>query len=237
MASTAKLYYFHGRGRSQQSRWALAAAGVPFENVCLSSKKEMEDLRSGGNLTFNQVPMLEIDGLKLTQSMAIVRHAARLGGLEGKTPTECARVDEILEGISDARNAIISYPFNPDAVQVVNQHMASVQKYFTAFEAMIARNNTPSCFGGPFAVGNELTAADVLLAELVESSREAVESVSDAAKATTHVLQPYPKLRALHAHVLSLPGIKAFMASPNWFPFPAGEHGKKYVANVQTVLR
>lgn len=37
MASTAKLYYFHGRGRSQQARWALAAAGIAFTNVCLST--------------------------------------------------------------------------------------------------------------------------------------------------------------------------------------------------------
>jgi len=229
--ATAKLYYFHGRGRAQQSRWVLAAAGVPFQNACLSTKKDMDDLRGGGHLTFNQVPMLEIDGLKLTQSSAIVRHGARLGGLEGKTPSECARVDEVVEGINDARNAIISYPFT-DAVQVVNQHLGSVQKYFAAFEVLIGRNSS-----APFAVGNGLTVADVLLAEVVESSREAVESVSDSTKASALVLEPYPKLRALHAHVLSLPAIKAFMTSPNWFPFPAGETGRRYVANVQTVLR
>lgn len=232
MAATAKLYYFHGRGRSQQARWVLSAAGIPFENVCLSTAKEMQQLRDSGKLTFNQVPMLEIDGMMLTQSMAIVRHAARVGGLDGKTPTESARIDEILEGISDARGCIIAFPFQQDPVQIVNRHLQSVQRYFPVFEAGIEKNGS-----APFSVGAELTVADVLLAELVESSREAVQSVSDSAKAAEFVLTPYPHLSALHAHVLSLPRIKGFMASSNWFPFPAGDIGQRYVANVSTVLR
>lgn len=231
MAATAKLYYFHGRGRSQQARWVLAAAGIPFENVCLSTAQEMQQLRASGKLTFNQVPMLEINGMRLTQSMAIVRHAARLGGLDGKTPAESARIDEILEGISDARGCIIAYPFQPDAVQIVRRHLQSMQRYFPVFEAGIKSNGN-----APFSVGAELTVADILLAELVESSREAVQSVYGAAKAAELVLTPYPQLSALHAYVLSLPSISAFMASSNWFQFPAGDIGQKYVANVQTVL-
>merc|ERR1719487_2963642 len=102
-------------------------------------------------------------------------------------------------------------------MQCANMYMGSVQKFFPAFEKMIETNNSP-----PFSVGAELTVADVLLAELVESSREAVQSVSDSTKAAAFVLTPYPHLSALHAHVLSLPSIRGFMASQNWFPFPAG---------------
>mmetsp|Transcript_125445 Transcript_125445/g.267833 ORF Transcript_125445/g.267833 Transcript_125445/m.267833 type:complete len:233 (-) Transcript_125445:87-785(-) len=231
MTAVAKLYYFHGRGKSQQSRWVLAAAGIPFENVCLSTSKEIATLRGGAKLTYNQVPMLEIEGMRLSQSMAIVRHASRLGGLEGKTPSECARVDEILEGISDARGAMISFPFQQEPIPCVNAHLGSVQKYFPVFEELIRINGS-----APFAVGVDLTVADILLAELVESTREMVESVSNAAKATQLVHDPFPNLRALHAHVLSLPRIKEFMSSPNWFPFPAGDVGRRYVRNVQTVL-
>lgn len=229
--SPAKLYYFHGRGKSQQSRWVLAAAGIPFQNVCLSTAAEIQALRQEKKLTYNQVPMLEIDGMRLTQSMAIVRHAARLGKLEGATPVEQARVDEIVEGISDARNGLIGFPFQRDAMDACRQYLGSVQKYFPIFEELAARNSSQ-----PFAVGNALTVADVLLAELVDNSYEAVYSAADEQQAEQHILKPYPRLSALHSHVLSLPQIQAFKSSPNWFPFPAHDVGRKYVQNVQTVL-
>eukprot|EP00746_Dinoflagellata_sp_MGD_P161972 gnl/MRDRNA2_/MRDRNA2_89330_c0_seq1.p1 gnl/MRDRNA2_/MRDRNA2_89330_c0~~gnl/MRDRNA2_/MRDRNA2_89330_c0_seq1.p1 ORF type:complete len:233 (+),score=26.96 gnl/MRDRNA2_/MRDRNA2_89330_c0_seq1:136-834(+) len=231
MSEPAKLYYFHGRGKSQQSRWVLAAAKVPFQNVCLSSAKEIRSLRQEGKLTYNQVPMLEIDNVRLSQSMAIVRHAARLGKLEGATPVEQARVDEIVEGISDSRNAIIGFPFQRDALGACQNHLGAVQKYFPVFEELVRRNGNP-----PFAVGSALTVADVLLAELVDCSAEAVRSVADEEQTRQFILDPYPQLRALHSYVLSLPQIKAFMSGPNWFPFPTGEIGRKYVSNVQTVL-
>ena len=53
----AKLYYFGGRGRSQQSRWALAAAKVPFTSVCLQTAKDFEELCRSGKLNYHQVPM------------------------------------------------------------------------------------------------------------------------------------------------------------------------------------
>jgi len=231
MAAAAKLYYFHGRGRSQQARWVLAAAGVPFHNVCLSSSREMSQMRQDDQLTYGQLPMLEIDGIKLSQSMAIVRHAARLGQLEGKSPAESARIDELVEGISDARGPIIGFPFQRSPEAALQQLLGSVQKYFPIFEKLISDNRSE-----PYAVGASLSVADVLLTEFVESSREAVESIYGGDQAAKLVLAPYPRLRALHQHVLSLPQIKSFMTSDNWFPFPAGTIGHKYVENVQTVL-
>merc|ERR1719271_64573 len=113
---------------------------------------------------------------------------------------------------------MISYPFQQRPVDVVNQHLGACNKYFPTFEKLIKSNGK-----APFSVGAELTVADILLAELVESSREAVQSVYGAAKAAELVLTPYPQLSALHAYVLSLPSISAFMASSNWFQFPAGD--------------
>ena len=78
-------------------------------------------------------------------------------------------------------------------------------------------------------------AADVLLAELCHSTTEAFEATFGAAAAAT-LLEPYPQLRALHAHVLALPAIQGFVGGPNWFAFPAGDVGKAYVRNVRNVL-
>ena len=224
-----KLHYFEGRGRSQQSRWALAAASVEFTNVCLSTSEDFVALCNAGKLTYQQVPMLEDGECCISQSMAIVRHAARAGALYGTTADEAARVDEVLDGVSDARVPIVSYPFM-DAREACGRLQQSIDRFFPCFEGAIERNGAP-----PFAVGASLTAADVLLAELVDSTVEAF-SVTFAPAAADTALEPYPKLRALHAHVLGLPQIQAFRASANWMPFPAGQVGRDYVKNVRTVL-
>jgi glutathione S-transferase len=227
----AKLYYFHGRGRVQQSRWAMAAAKIPFTNVCLSTSAEFAQLcEVPGKLSYGQVPMLELpDGQCLSQSMAIVRHATRVGELYGTGHEEAARVDEVLEGIQDARGPIISFPFM-NAQEACSRLHGSVQRFFPCFEALIERNASP-----PYAVGTALTIADVLLAELVHSTLEAL-TATFGDEAGSQVLGPFPKCRAVHAHVLALPEITQFMNGPNWFAFPAGQVGKDYVRNVQTVL-
>jgi glutathione S-transferase len=225
----AKLYYFRGRGNSQQARWALAAAGVPYESVCFSTAAEFAALKEAGKLTFGQVPMLDHDGRCISQSLTIVRHAARRGSLYGATDDEATRIDEVLDGIKDSRGAVVGYPFS-DPQETCMRHVAAVERYFPCFEAVIARNASP-----PFAVGASLTMADVLLAELVESTSEMIEATFGA-QANAEVLAPFPLMRTLHAHVRALPTIASFKQSENWMPFPAGDVAKAYVRNVRTVL-
>ena len=173
--------------------------------------------------------MLENGERRISQSMAIVRHAARVGALYGTTSDEAARIDEVLDGISDARGPIVSYPFM-DAREACGRLQQSVARFFPCFEGAITRNGSP-----PFAVGESLTAADVLLAELIDSTLEAF-SATFAPTVAYAALEPFPKLRALHAHVLGLPQIQTFRAGPNWMPFPEGQVGRDYVQNVRSVL-
>ena len=51
-----KLYYFKGRGRSQQSRWVLAASSAEFTNVCLSTREQFVGLCDSEQLMYQQVP-------------------------------------------------------------------------------------------------------------------------------------------------------------------------------------
>lgn len=47
----------------------------------------------------------------------------------------------------------------------------------------------------------------------------------------------YPKLRALRHYVATLPGVSAYLASDQRFPFPAeGPIAEAYCANVNAVL-
>ena len=46
----------------------LQQQGVKFDNVCLDTHEEFLSLKDAGDLLFGQLPLLRIDGLKLTQS-------------------------------------------------------------------------------------------------------------------------------------------------------------------------
>jgi glutathione S-transferase len=112
VADVAQLHYFSGRGRAEQSRWVLAATQTPFRNVALTNRADFERLNEDGLLLFGQVPLLQVDGLNLVQSQAIVRYLARKHGLLGGDARESALADQVAEGAADFRGGLLSFPFS-----------------------------------------------------------------------------------------------------------------------------
>ncbi|KAL4675833.1 hypothetical protein H8959_009978 [Pygathrix nigripes] len=90
MAEKPKLHYYNARGRMESIRWLLAAAGVEFEEKFLKSAEDLDKLRNDGCLMFQQVPMVEIDGMKLVQTRAILNYIASKYNLYGKDIKERA---------------------------------------------------------------------------------------------------------------------------------------------------
>ena len=84
----ARLHYFKGRGRAETTRWMLAINQIAFENVPVETPKALAALRATGKLPFDQMPLLGIDGLNLSQSSAMIRYLARRGGLYGDTDAD-----------------------------------------------------------------------------------------------------------------------------------------------------
>lgn len=215
------LTYFHGWGLAEQIRWVLAAANIDFKNVCLDTAADMKALRDNGDLLFGQLPLLRIDGLKLVQSQAIVRYISSKSGLSGSTPAETVLVDMVAEAVKDCRGLVTGFAFSADKDAHLAQLPAQFQKYFPKFEAILAQSGS-----GKVLTSGRLSYADVFLAELIEE----YECMQKGCSA------PYPLLSANHAAVKSLPSVSAYLASANRFPFPHGEIGAAYVANVRSVL-
>uniref|UniRef100_H0XXQ6 glutathione transferase n=1 Tax=Otolemur garnettii TaxID=30611 RepID=H0XXQ6_OTOGA len=90
MAGKPKLHYFNGRGRMESIRWLLAAAGVEFLSFFIGRALELFLFSKDGNLMFQQVPMVEIDGMKLVQTRAILNYIASKHNLYGKDIKERA---------------------------------------------------------------------------------------------------------------------------------------------------
>ncbi|XP_059137299.1 glutathione S-transferase A6-like isoform X2 [Peromyscus eremicus] len=89
-ASKPILHYFSSRGRMESVRWLLAAAGVEYKEEFIHTNEDLEKLRSDGVLMFQQVPMVEVDGMKLVQTRAILNYFSSKYNLYGKDMKERA---------------------------------------------------------------------------------------------------------------------------------------------------
>jgi len=221
----ATMTYFIGRGLAEQGRWMLAATNEPFSNKTFTSPDELDALRATGKLAMNQLPLLEIDGLNLVQSGAIVRYLARKHDLEGGTPAQKALADIVYESVRDFGGIAVSYPFETATEEGKAAYPAKLQaridKYLPRFEQLIIDNPESDVY----TVQATATHGDLALAEVLYAIKEITGSEA--------FLAPYPHVLELAKVVWSLPQIVAYLASDLRFPLP----GAAYVANVDTVLR
>ncbi|KAM6323476.1 uncharacterized protein AAHN32_004746 [Aegotheles albertisi] len=198
MSGKPKLHYFNGRGRMESIRWLLAAAGVEFEECFLETKDDLTKLQKDGSLLFQQVPMVEIDGMKMVQTRAILGYIAAKYNLYGKDLKERALIDMYVEGLLDLNEILMTHVAQP--ADKKEQHLATIvdkatNRYFPAFEKVLKDH------GQEFLVGNRLSRADV---QLLETLLMAEEYKAD-------ILAKFPLLQSFKARISNIPTIKKFL--------------------------
>lgn len=70
-----------------------------------------------------QMPVLEIDGKKVHQSLSICRYLAKKVGLDGKTDFENFEIDSVVDTVNDLRQSKLTCSFVPKRnfnLEVVN---------------------------------------------------------------------------------------------------------------------
>ncbi|XP_057875758.1 glutathione S-transferase-like [Melospiza georgiana] len=198
MSGKPRLHYFDGRGRMEPIRWLLAAAGVEFEESYLEKKEDLTKLRKDGSLLFQQVPMVEIDGMKLVQTRAIANYISTKYNLYGKDVKERALIDMYVEGMFDLNELLMSYGYLPPEQR--QEHFANMMdktenRYFPAFEKVLKDH------GKDFLVGNQLSRADVQLLEVILMAEEYKPDI----------LAKFPLLQSFKARISNIPKIKKFL--------------------------
>uniref|UniRef100_A0A8C3X6Q5 glutathione transferase n=1 Tax=Catagonus wagneri TaxID=51154 RepID=A0A8C3X6Q5_9CETA len=191
------LHYFKARGRMESIRWFLAAAGVEFEEKFIETAEDLNKLKNDGSLMFKQVPMVEIDGMKLVQTRAILNYLSTKYNLYGKDTKERVLIDMYTEGVADVNEMMIRLPVCPR-----DQKEATIAKikekttvhFLPAFEKVLSH-------GQDYLLGSKLCRADIHLVEILHYVEELDPSL----------LANYPLLRALKARVSNLPGLKKFL--------------------------
>ncbi|CAF1356673.1 unnamed protein product [Adineta steineri] len=164
--STYKLYYFNTRGRAEVARLIFIAADQKFEDI----RYEHSEWSSHKNeMPLEQMPVLEVDGVKLPQSGAIARFLAKQFHLAGKDNFEQAKVDAVVDTIADAMAQFLPIRFEKDETKqlelVKNFFTNELPKHLQNLEVLAKQFGN----GGPFFIGNNLTWADLLFYEVTET--------------------------------------------------------------------
>ncbi|NXB27798.1 HPGDS synthase, partial [Eulacestoma nigropectus] len=187
-----KLTYFNLRGRAEISRYLFAYSGKKYED----HRIEVADWpKIKPTIPFGKLPILEVDGVIIHQSLAMARYLARESGLAGQTPVEQALADAVVDTIDDF---MVLFPW-AEKNQDVRQK---------AFDDILT-NKAPELlkdldtFLGDkkWLVGNSVTWADFYW---------------DVCSTTLLSLKPdladkYPRLLALRERVQALPAIAAWI--------------------------
>ncbi|KAL7890396.1 hypothetical protein AOLI_G00026540 [Acnodon oligacanthus] len=196
MSGKVVLYYFDGRGKMESIRWLLAAAGVEFQEVFLSTRAQYEELVNDGALLFHQVPLVEMDGMKLVQSKAIMNYIAGKYNLYGKDLKERVMIDMYAEAARDIMDMIMMLPFIPP--ETVKSELEKVQakakvRTLPAFEKALGASQ--------FLVGNQLSCADVNFFEACLMLEEELPTI----------LSSFPNIQAFQKRMEAIPAINKFL--------------------------
>lgn len=216
MASQLKLTYLGIKGYAEPIRLALVVGGLEFEDRRVSHE-EVKAMRESGELTFGQVPMLEIDGEKFVQSQALLRWAGRRAGLY---PDDLQlRCDAVEEALVDIRRGLYPQWYgvilgrDPTTGEMLVP-MSEEQR--REVEQQLNRSVLPAQFGrleriaqasgGPYFCGERLTICDlsfyVLASGVLDGSY--CEGISPS------VLDGCQCLRELVGRVAAHPMVKAW---------------------------
>ncbi len=157
--STYKLYYFNGRGRGEAARLIFVVAGQKYEDI----RYEFNEWPAHKPETpLGHIPILEVDGVKLPQSLAIARFLGKQFNLAGKDNFEQAKVDAVGDTINDLISTFFPARFEQD--QTKKQELLKKLQAEDLPKSLQNLENLAKLYGnnGPFFVGNKLTWVDLL---------------------------------------------------------------------------
>jgi glutathione S-transferase len=150
-------------------------------------------------LPFGQLPVLEVDGVKLGQSNACARYLARKFNLAGKTDFEQAQVDMIVDCFEDTGKPMMTIFHEKDETKKAELKKKYAEEQLPAHLTLLEKLLTANHGGDKFFVGTELTWADIQFLTLSKW-------ISFFAGIETPYAK-FPKLAALKTRVESVPKI------------------------------
>ena len=120
---------------------------IAFESVPIETPEALASLRATGKLPFYQLPLLEINDQKLSQSSAMIRYLARIGGFYGESDADAVWCDMIAGSVADFAETAMQAAFQPTEDIAIAALRARFKKFGPTFEARLAENGSGCCVG------------------------------------------------------------------------------------------
>ena len=203
MPKSIKLFYFdfHG-GRGETARLALSIGGVPFSDERVKGA-DWPLLKP--SMPFGELPVLEVDGQRISQSNAINRYVGQLTGLYPDDPWQAAQCDEACcaaEALNDALGPSFSLKGDEQKRERERLLAGSIPRCLKGLDSLLAQR------GGEWFASNRLTIADLKVIEITRmlSSGRLDHIPADIVERTA------PGLAAHLTRVLAQPGVRAYYA-------------------------
>nr|AIZ46905.1 glutathione S-transferase sigma 5 [Cnaphalocrocis medinalis] len=190
--------YFPVKALGESGRLLLAYGGQDFEDNRVTPDKWPEYKPS---TPFGQMPVLEIDGKKYTQSVAIARYLGRKYGLVGADAEQDFEIDQNVDFINDIRAKAATVHYEADEALKKKKHEDFSKNFYPVLlgklNDIVEKNN------GHIALG-KLTWGDFVFAGMYDYLK--------AMLASDDIDQRYPALKRVAEHVYALPQLQAYLA-------------------------
>jgi glutathione S-transferase len=106
-----KVFYFNVKALGEPLRFLLSYGNIPFEDIRIT-REEWPALKP--SMPMGQMPVLEVDGKRAHQSLAMSRFLAKQVGLIGNDAWEDLQIDTVVDTINDFRLKIAVVSYEPD---------------------------------------------------------------------------------------------------------------------------
>ena len=198
MAPKYKLIYFNITGIGECIRFLLSYGGLQFEEERI--ELDIDKFRANKDkYMFGLLPILEVDGKSINQSIAISRYLAKKVGLVGKDDWEDLEIDAIVDTQNDFRLKYTQYFLEKDESLKAKYKDALetevVPFYVGKFEKIVGEN-------GGYFVGGKLTWADFHFVGILDTWKFGLGK---------DIIEGHPNLVKLREKVLNLPAIKEWI--------------------------
>ncbi|KAG5666840.1 hypothetical protein PVAND_014850 [Polypedilum vanderplanki] len=192
------LTYFDIEALGEPIRMLLSYGKIPFTDNRIDFEKDWAKFKAA--MPMGQLPILEIDGKVMYQSMAISRYLAKQVGLSGANDLENYEIDNAADNINDFRAKIASAAY--ESHEEAKQHKYEILKketipfFLNKLDKIAEENN------GHFAL-KKLTWADLYFTGLINYLNFIAQE---------DLLANHSNLRKVVENTHAAPGIKEWVA-------------------------
>ncbi|XP_022116058.1 glutathione S-transferase 2 [Pieris rapae] len=194
------LYYFPIKGLGEGLRMLLTYGGQKFEDHRVP-KDQWPEFKP--KTPFGQMPVLEINGKKISQTLAIARYLGRKYGIAGDNLEESFEIDQNMDFFTDIRLKASTVMLEQDPA-IKEKIKADLEKNYYP-EALKKLNELIGKNNGHIANG-KLSWGDFVIAGVYDAMKNMLLQMPD-------LDEKYPNLSKLRDNVISLPKVKEYVAS------------------------